>query len=92
MKRNTKKSSGDRIKRWRGTAEFDPGRVKTPMREVDTSFLKKRILQFGGASVSVLASLHLRENHLLFSCSAQRVFTRPGPEPDIATVTFGTWA
>jgi hypothetical protein len=48
-----------------------PGRVKTPMREVDTSFLKKRILQFGGASVSVLASLHLRRNHLLVSCSTR---------------------
>src|SRR3979409_177921 len=39
----------------RAPSIHDPGRVKTPMREVDTSFLKKRILQFGGASVSVLA-------------------------------------
>jgi hypothetical protein len=53
------------------SSHFDPGRVKTPMREVDTSFLKKRILQFGGASVSVLASLHVRRNHFLISCSAR---------------------
>jgi hypothetical protein len=48
-----------------------PARVKTPMRAVDTQFLKKRILQFGVASISIVALFGLLRKHLLISCSAR---------------------
>jgi hypothetical protein len=58
-----------RADQYRRGSVTDPDRVKTPMRAVDTPLLKKRILQFGVASFSIVASFHLRRNQHLISCS-----------------------
>ena len=42
-----------------------PGRVKTPMREVDTSFLKKRILQLAAPVRVGSCTLHRKVRWLL---------------------------